>query len=127
MWTVGFGLGLCSSPFRLIVRRGVEVRPDLAVAIADLHRVGCESCEFEITRKSQPSSALGVRAQAGLDIYIGRRRRTGLAVAAMYQRAVMNPDGALADPLAEFDTRIESPTWWLRVSLLRRGRAFAAY
>lgn len=127
MWTIAFGIGLHSSPFKLITRKGVEVRPDLGIAIADVHRVGCETCEFDINRRSEPSSALGFRARAGLDIYVGRRRANGVAIEALYQRAVMNPDESLTAPTAQYDARIESPTWMLRVSLVRRGRAFAAY
>jgi hypothetical protein len=127
MWTIAFGIGLHSSPFALLRRGGLEVRPDVGVAIADVHRLGCESCDFDIARKSEPSSALGFRARGGLDIYLGRRRASGVALEVLYERARMNPDESLTEPTAQYDARIESPTWWLRLSFVRRGRAFAAY
>jgi hypothetical protein len=127
LWAFEFAIGLHSSPFALLRRSGFELRPDLGAAFGDESRFSCTACEFSITRKSEPQSALALRLRAGLDMYLGRRRARGIALEAIYLRAKLTGDTAIDDPLGDVDTAIEAPTWLIRLSFLQRGSDYAAY
>lgn len=131
IWFYDLQVGLHSSPMAFLVRPGLELRPDLAVAGIDVGRLGCDQpCDHDITNiayKPEPEHAFGVRASAGLDLWLGRRRKTGVAVEGVVQALRMGGNTALDDPDAEFGARLTAPVWTVRVSWIVRGADFAAY
>lgn len=125
LWALAFDLGVTSSPFAIVRRPGLELRPDLGVDVGLLQRLSCERCEFSLTRKQEPDSTFLWRVRAGVDVWLGRRRNTGVAVEAMYQHGRMGGDEDLTSPDAAFDVKLTPPTWMLRVSFIRRGSRYA--
>lgn len=126
IWAWSVGLGVASSPFAIVERRGLEVRPDFGIEVGDLRRVSCERCELTPARKPEPMSAFQLRVRAGVDVWLTRRRNHGFALEAIYQRGTLGGEYDLDDPDAPVSATLAPPTFMLRLSFLRRGGRFAA-
>ena len=68
IWAASLTIGVTSSPFAIVRRPRLEVRPDLGVDFGDLQRVSCERCAFTVARKSEPDSTLIWRVRVGVDV-----------------------------------------------------------
>jgi hypothetical protein len=126
IWAVWLSLGVASSPFAIVRRPGLEVRPDFAIEVGSLQRVSCERCEFSIARKQEADSAFMWRLRAGVDVWLRGRRNTGVAIEAIYQDGEMG-EGDLSDPTSGLSAKLTPPTWMLRLSFIRRGARYSAY
>jgi len=119
MWILDFGVGIVASPFAVVTRPGLEIRPELGIYGVELERLGCDRCTTDgplgTQMPAESSSAFGGRLRAGLDIYWGADRTHGLALDALIQLVHF---GDASDPLS--NAVITPPRVLFRLSYVSR-------
>jgi hypothetical protein len=115
MWLVELGAGLVSSPFAVIRKESLEIRPELGAYIIDLERAGCSRCDGDpiAGTAGEASGGFGTRLRAGLDVYFGPQHSRGLAFDALFQFAQI---GSFGDDTAPTSVELRAPRLMLRVS-----------
>lgn len=115
MWLAELGIGLISSPFAVIQRGSLEIRPELGAYIVDLERVGCSRCDGDpiAGTPGEASGGFGTRLRAGVDVYFGPQHSHGLAIDALFQFVQL---GNFNDDTAPTSVELRAPRLMLRVS-----------
>ncbi|MBS1121224.1 MAG: hypothetical protein H6Q90_3452 [Deltaproteobacteria bacterium] len=115
MWLVELGVGLVSSPFAVIRRGSLEVRPELGAYIFDLERVGCTRCDADVIAGTpgEVSGGFGGRLRAGVDLYFGRKHVQGVAIEALFQFVKL---GDFTDATAPTSVELVPPRLLVRLS-----------
>ncbi len=90
MWLFDYGLGLASSPFAIVNRSTLEIRPELGIYGMLQHRLGCgERCNSDgglgTIKPSEPKDGFLWRARVGLDVFWGARHDRGISLDALFQ------------------------------------------
>jgi len=99
MWLFDFGLGLASSPFAIVKRARLEIRPEIGIYGIELHRLGCgERCNADgglgVDKPAEPTSGYLWRTRVGIDVLWGARRDHGISLDALVQFGHLGDDSA---------------------------------
>ena len=101
MWIVDWGFGLVASPFAIVHRPAIELRPELGAYLIGLDRVGCDRCTTDgplgTQMPAEAANAIGGRLRAGLALYWGQQHAHGIALDALIQFVQL---GDANDPLS---------------------------
>jgi hypothetical protein len=90
MWLFDYGLGLASSPFAIVKRARLEIRPDIGIYGMLQHRLGCgERCDSDgplgTGQPAEPAEGFLWRTRVGVDVFWGARHNRGISLDALFQ------------------------------------------
>lgn len=100
MWLFDYGLGLASSPFAVVKRTGLEIRPEIGIYGMLLHRLSCgvrcdSDGELGTGQPAEPNDGFLWRTRVGIDLFWGPRRDHGISLDGLFQFGHL---GDSADP-----------------------------
>jgi hypothetical protein len=116
LWMVELGVGLVTSPFALIERPTLELRPRLGLYGINVIRAACGTrCEYDIPagKPGEATNAFGGRLVVGLEAYLGAGRRQGVALDAIVN---LYKVGDFTDPTVPTSVELTPPQVMVRLS-----------